>query len=171
MKRLAIVSLLMVGSVALSVGPAVAQEYAPETGDLEVEVTKPIILTLSGDGFVGDSIVLITLTANGTGTVIDLGTLDTNPRGAFSGSITLPEGLVALLNGYTISAIGVTEDGATRVLSAEVSVGGEVTAETTTTTTTVAETTSTTTTSAGLPTTVLRALLAGLAAVRIAVGS
>ena len=131
MKRLATVSLLMVWSAALSVAPALAQEYAQETGDLEL--TKSIVLTISGDGFVGDSVVFLALTLDGTDEVIDLGTLDTDPAGAFSGSITLPSDLAP--GTYTISATGVTEDGATRVLSATISIGGEAAPVSTTTTT------------------------------------
>ena len=167
MRRLATVSLLMVWSAALSVAPASAQEYAQETGDLEL--TKSIVLTISGDGFVGDSVVFLSLTLDGTNEVIDLGTLDTDSTGAFSGSITLPDDLAP--GTYTISATGVTEDGATRVLSATVSIGDNVTTASTTTTT-VAETTTTTpattttTETDPLPESVIKALLAALDAVR-----
>ncbi len=133
MRCRAVVSLLIIGSVCLTVAPvAVAQEYAQETGDLEL--TKNLILTLSGDGFVGDSVVFVTVTANGTDEVIDLGTLEVDSTGAFSGLITLPDDLEPGV--HTISATGVTEDGATRVLLVEVSIGGDVTTGSTTPTTT-----------------------------------
>ncbi len=143
MRRLAAVILLIIGSAALTAAPlAFAQEYAQETGDLEL--TRPKVLTLSGDGFVADSVVFLTLTATGTDQVIDLGTLETDSTGAFSGSITLPDDLEPGM--YTLSATGVTEDGATRVLSAEASLGGDVTTGSTTTTTAAADTTTSATT-------------------------
>ena len=92
MQRSAVVSLLSIGSVSLMLAPvAIAQEYAQETGDLGL--TKNVILTLSGDGFVGDSVVFVTATANGTNEVLDLGTLDVDSTGAFFGLITLPDDL------------------------------------------------------------------------------
>ena len=143
MRRLAAVILLIIGSAALTAAPlAFAQEYAQETGDLEL--TRPKVLTLSGDGFVADSVVFLTLTATGTDQVIDLGTLETDSTGAFSGSITVPDDLEPGM--YTLSATGVTEDGATRVLSAEASLGGDVTTGSTTTTTAAADTTTSATT-------------------------
>lgn len=168
MRRLVTVSLLIVWSAISSIALAAAQEYAQETGDLEL--TKSIVLTISGDGFVGDSVVFLALTLDGTDEVIDLGTLDTDPTGAFSGSITLPDDLAP--GTYTISATGVTEDGATRVLSATISINGDVTTASTTTTT-AAETTTTTTSpttttteTEELPESATKALLAGLEAVR-----
>ena len=172
MRPRAVVSLLIIGLVWSTAAPlAAAQEYAPETGDLEL--TKNLILTLSGDGFVGDSVVFVTVTANGTDEVIDLGTLEVDSTGAFSGLITLPDDLEPGI--HTISATGVTVDGATRVLSVEVSIGGDVTTGSTTTTTTTAVDTTTTTSAStttgeaesdGLPESVIEALLAGLEAVR-----
>ena len=150
MRRRAVVSLLIIGSVCLTVAPvAVAQEYAQETGDLEL--TKNLILTLSGDGFVGDSVVFVTVTANGTDEVIDLGTLEVDSTGAFSGLITLPDDLEPGI--HTISATGVTVDGATRVLSVEVSIGGDVTTGSTTTTTTTTTAVDTTATASAPATT------------------
>ena len=143
MRRLAAVILLIIGSAALTAAPlAFAQEYAQETGDLEL--TRPKVLTLSGDGFVADSVVFLTLTATGTDQVIDLGTLETDSTGAFSGSITLPDDLEPGI--HMISATGVAADGATRVLSVEVSIGGDVTTGSTTTTTAAADTTTSATT-------------------------
>ncbi len=170
MRRFAVVIPLIIGSVCLTVAPvAVAQEYAEETGELGLGRT--VVLTLFGDGFVGDSVVFVTVTANGTDQVIDLGTLEVDSTGAFSGLITLPDDLEPGV--HTISATGVTEDGATRVLSVEMSIGGDVTTGSTTTTTAVdtPTTTSLTTTtgeaeSDGLPESVVEALLAGLEAVR-----
>ncbi len=141
-----------------------------------LQLTLSVILTLSGDGFVGDSVVLVSLTTDGTDESIDLGTLATDSTGAFSGSVALPEGVG--ISAITLTATGVTEDGATRVLSAELSTAAFAPTTTTTTPpssttsiTSAATTTTSTTEAAPLPESVSRALLAGLAAVRDVAGS
>jgi len=127
--------LLLPVLVVTLVGPtAAAQEYATETGDLELETSITITITLSGDGFVPDSIVFITATIDGV--EIELGTIPTDELGAFAGEIVLPEDLEP--GNYIISAAGVTEAGATRVLTTPLEHGlPEVAAEDTTTTTRV----------------------------------
>ena len=46
---------------SLSVPIAGAQQYEDEVGDLDLAVTVSITVTLSGDGYVGDSVVYVTL--------------------------------------------------------------------------------------------------------------
>ncbi len=155
MRRSAVLGLLILGSILLTVAPlASAQEYAQETGDLEL--TSSLVITFSGDGYAADSSVLLTLTQDDSDGAIDLGTLEVDSEGILSGTITLPDGLSP--GTYTLAATGLTEDGATRVLSASVAIEGDVTTgstTTTTTTTTLAETTTTTeaTTTSGTPST------------------
>ena len=117
MRRIALASLLTVASMWLIVAPAaVAQEYVGEAGDLDVTMSETP--TLSGSGFAANSIVFLTLTVNVTGEVIDLGTLETDSMGAFSTSVAMPDGLEPGTS--TLTATGVTPDGASRVLSANV---------------------------------------------------
>lgn len=123
---------------------ATAQEYASETGELDIDLTVVVTVTISGDGYVGDSVVYITLVSDGAEDEIDLGTLATDDQGRFFGVITLPEGLEA--SSYTIIATGVTAQGATRVLSTAVNFGPEPTLTTTPPTSPTTSTTSGTTT-------------------------
>lgn len=121
-----VIALVAGGLIAFAVlvpaGAAVAQEYGGSTGELAV--AGPVIpggpLEVSGGGFIAGSLVYVTLSAEATGEVVDLGTLETDSSGAFSGTVTLPEGVVPGM--YTLSATGVTADGATRVVSANVDV-------------------------------------------------
>jgi len=123
---------------SLGVPVASAQQYEDEVGDLDLEVTVSITVTLSGEGYVGDSVVYVTLTSDDGEQVVELGTIPTDDQGRFFGDVALPEGLEP--GTYTIAATGVTSEGATRVLSAPVGVGQEIalTASTTTTSTTAA---------------------------------
>jgi len=127
--------LLLPALVVTLVGPtAAAQEYATETGDLELETTITVTITLSGDGFVPNSIVFVTATIDGV--EIELGTIPTDELGAFAGEIVLPGDLEP--GTYTIVATGVTEVGATRVLTSSLEHGlPEVVTEDITTTTRV----------------------------------
>jgi hypothetical protein len=113
---------LIAFAVLVPAGAAVAQEYGGSTGELPV--AGPVIpggpLEVSGGGFVAGSVVYVTLTAEATGEVVDLGALQTDSSGAFSATVTLPGSVVP--GTYTLSATGVTEDGATRVLSSDVDV-------------------------------------------------
>ncbi len=124
---------------------AAAQEYASETGELDIDLTVVVTVAMSGDGFVGDSVVYITLVSDGEEDEIDLGTLATDDQGRFFGEITLPNGLEA--SSYTIFATGVTAQGATRVLSTAINVGPEpiltATPPTSSTTSTTSEATTT----------------------------
>lgn len=137
MGRVARRSLLAAAVIwSLGVPIANAQQYEDEVGDLDLEVTVSITVTLSGEGYVGDSVVYVTLTSDDGEQVVDLGTIPTDDQGRFFGDVTLPEGLEP--GTYTIAATGVTSQGATRVLSAPVGVGQEIAlaASTTTTSTT-----------------------------------
>ncbi len=124
---------------------AAAQEYAGETGELDIDLTVVVTVTISGDGYVGASVVYITLVSDGEEDEIDLGTLATDDQGRFFGEITLPDGLGA--SSYTIIATGVTTQGATRVLSTTINVGPEptltATPPTSSTTSTISEATTT----------------------------
>lgn len=170
MRRLTLWSLVV--ALVWTAAPAAAQEYAQETGDLEF--TLSLVVDFSGDGYAADSTVLLTLVPEGSDGATDMGTLEVDSTGAFTGSITLPDGLAP--GRYMLAATGVTEDGATRILSAGITIGGEPGPDTsTTTTTTVPESTSTTspptTTASGLPQSVIDALLEGFGAVRGVAGS
>ncbi len=123
---------------------ATAQEYASETGELDLDLTVVVTVTISGDGFVADSVVYITLVADGEEVEIDLGTLATDDQGRFFGEITLPNGLEA--SSYTIIATGVTAQGVTRVLSTVINVGPEPSLTTTPPTSSTTSTTSEVTT-------------------------
>ena len=124
---------------------ATAQEYASETGELDIDLTVVVTVAISGDGYVGDSVVYITLVSDGEEDEIDLGTLATDDQGRFFGEITLPDGLEA--SSYTIIATGVTAGGATRVLSTTINVGPEPSLASTTSTSSTTSTTEATTTS------------------------
>jgi hypothetical protein len=105
---------------ALTAPAASAQEYATETGELDLEVAVEIMVTLSGEGFVADSVVyVVAVTADGD--EFELGTLPTDDQGRFFGEILLPADLAG--TSFTISATGVTAVGATRVLSAALGFG------------------------------------------------
>ena len=123
---------------SLSVPIAGAQQYEDEVGDLDLAVTVSITVTLSGDGYVGDSVVYVTLTSEDGEQVVELGTIPTDDQGRFFGEIVLPDDLEPGI--YTIATTGVTGQGATRVLSTSVAVGHDVAlaASTTTTSTTTA---------------------------------
>ena len=144
MARLRIWCLLAFIAGLMALTPlATAQEYASETGELDLDLTVVVTVTISGDGFVGDSVVYITLVADGEDE-IDLGTLATDDLGRFFGEITLPNGLEA--SSYTIIATGVTAQGATRVLSTVINVGPEPSLTTTPPTSSTTSTTSEVTT-------------------------
>jgi len=116
-KRIAYVGLLTIATACLVAAPAaVAQEYVGEAGDLDV--TMSATPTVSGAGFAANSAVFLTLTVNSTGEVIELATLETDSLGTLSGSVMLPDDLEP--GTFTLTATGVTEDGASRVLSATV---------------------------------------------------
>jgi len=146
MARLRVWSLLafIIGLMALT-PLATAQEYASETGELDIDLTVVVTVNISGDGFVGESVVYITLVSDGEEDEIDLGTLATDDQGRFFGEITLPDGLGA--SSYTIIATGVTAQGATRVLTTVINVGPEPTLTTipptSSTTSTISEATTT----------------------------
>ncbi len=109
----------------LAVAPgAVAQQYGESQGTLAVNQ----LLEVSGDGFSPGSTVKVELRNGDTGEVIDLGFLTGDDAGRLRGAIALPEGLAG--GGYTLTATGVTPDGATRVLSAELQLPGLKTGET-----------------------------------------
>jgi hypothetical protein len=107
----------------LSLAPAAsAQEYATETGPLELDVTVTVTLTIAGEGFVANSIVYVTASADGV--EIDLGTLPTDDQGRFFGEVSLPQDLDP--GSFVIAATGVTAQGATLVLSTPLGVDSEV---------------------------------------------
>ena len=113
---------LIAFAVLVPAGAAVAQEYGGSTGELTVtgSAAPGGALQVSGEGFVAASVVYVALTAEATGEIVDLGALETDSSGAFSGTVTLPDGVVP--GTYSLSAAGVTADGATRVVSANVDV-------------------------------------------------
>jgi hypothetical protein len=113
---------LIAFAVLVPAGAAVAQEYGGPTGELTVtgSAVPGGALQVSGEGFVAGSVVYVMLSAEATGEAVDLGTLATDSSGAFSGTVILPDGVVP--GTYTLSATGVTPDGATRVASADVEV-------------------------------------------------
>lgn len=117
-----VAAVLIAFAVLIPVGAAAAQEYGGSTGELTVtgSAAPGGALQVSGEGFVAASVVYVTLTAEATGEVIDLGTLETDSAGAFAGMVTLPDSVVP--GTYQLSATGVTPDGATRVVSADVEV-------------------------------------------------
>ena len=124
---------------SLSVPIAGAQQYEDEVGDLDLAVTVSITVTLSGDGYVGDSVVYVTLISEDGEQVVEIGTIPTDDQGRFFGEIVLSDDLEPGI--YTIATTGVTGQGATRVLSTSVAVGHNVAlaaSTTTTSTTTVA---------------------------------
>lgn len=114
------------GLVALSVmvlaSVAVAQEYGGSTGQLRVAglAVPRGSLEVSGEGFMADSVVRLMLTDKATGVTIDLGVLESDASGVLAASVALPAGLEP--GAFALSATGVTTDGATRVLSADVQV-------------------------------------------------
>jgi methionine-rich copper-binding protein CopC len=118
---------------SLSVPIAGAQQYEDEVGDLDLVVTVSITVTMSGEGYVGDSVVYVALTSEDGEQVVELGTIPTDDQGRFFGEIVLPDDLEP--GTYTIAATGVTGQGATRVLSTSVAVGQDVALVATTTTT------------------------------------
>ena len=62
MARLRVWCLLAFIAGLMALAPlATAQEYASETGELDLDLTVVVTVTISGDGFVGDSVVYITL--------------------------------------------------------------------------------------------------------------
>ena len=145
MARLRVWFLLAFVSGLMALTPlATAQEYASETGELDLDLTVVVTVAISGDGFVGDSVVYITLVSDGEEDEIDLGTMATDDQGRFFGEITLPGDLAA--GAYTISATGVTGQGATRVLSTAINVGPEPTLTSTPPTSSTTSTTSEATT-------------------------
>jgi hypothetical protein len=102
------IAVVILGSISV----AVAQEYGESRGALTVRQ----FLEVSGDGFSANSAVKMQLTNPSTGETINLGSLTSDGVGRLTGSIILPEDLAA--GTYTLAAIGVTADGATRILSA-----------------------------------------------------
>ncbi len=121
-------NLWRVGLAALALGLALAptawaQEYATETGELDVAIETTLTAQLSGQGYIGGSVVFVTLRLGDGSEEIELGTIDTDEAGRFVGEIVIPVELAT--ESVTIAATGVTADGATRVLTAEISLVGE----------------------------------------------
>jgi hypothetical protein len=115
-----IAGLMIVG--ALWLAPAAsAQPYGGTTGPLTVTRSGDV-WNVSGTGFMADSQVTLMLTGDG-GTEVTLGALFADSSGALAGSVPVPDGLDPGV--YTLSATGVSADGATRVLSAAVTVTEE----------------------------------------------
>ncbi len=167
MIRLGRVGLAVLLLVWVTAPMAFAQEeYAGETGDLE-DVEMTIIVSFFGDGFAAGSTVLLTLTSVDTEEEIDLGMVGADADGAIFEPVTLPPNLEPGL--YILAATGVTEDSATRVLTAEVWIVGDVAKELPDASTTTSSTSEATTTLSTLSKSILKALLAGLDAVRGAV--
>ncbi len=102
---------------------AAAQEYATEAGDLEITLEVTYTVTISGEGYVGDSVVYVTLIPTDGSDEIDLGTLSTDEAGRFFGELAIPTGLEP--GAATVAATGVTSAGATRVLSTQIVLGQE----------------------------------------------
>jgi hypothetical protein len=100
---------------------ATAEEYGGSTGDLTASRSR--VFAVSGDGFAPGSVVMVSLRDEATGAETDLGALQTDANGAVVGSVTLPDGLTP--GRYTLSTTGVTADGTTRVLSAQVDLSDE----------------------------------------------
>lgn len=114
---------LAVGLLVVLAPAALAQEYGPANGDLGVPAGNygaGDAIELSGQGFLPDSEVLLALSANATGDSFDLGTAATDSAGALSTSVSIPAGLAP--GEYTVSAVGVTPDGATLTLAGAVNV-------------------------------------------------
>lgn len=115
---------------------AQAQEYGESLDDLALPDPGPYspgdTVSFSGDGFRPDSDVYLTLLAATDGAVTDIGVVTADSAGSIAGPFEVPlvgDGL------YTVSATGVTPDGATRILSgAIVVVSAEDELEATTTT-------------------------------------
>ncbi len=153
-RHLRVTLLLAMMGVLLTGAAASAQPYGASLGDLLSPVgayAPGDTVSVTGDGFLADSAVEITLLANVDGSVFELGSATASASGAVDATAVLPMELEA--GSYTVSATGVTEDGATRVLSSEIDIVAEEPATTTTTTVATAETTaapSTTTTEAAL---------------------
>ena len=102
---------------------AAAQEYATEAGDLDLTLEVTYTVTISGEGYVGDSVVYVTLIPADGSDEIDLGTLSTDEAGRFFGELAIPTGLEP--GAATVAATGVTSTGATRVLSTQILLGQE----------------------------------------------
>lgn len=94
-----------------------AQEYGESSGSLAI--TSRVSLEVSGVGFMADSEAKMVLTLGDVR--IDLGSLPIDASGGLAGALALPDGLEP--GTYLLSATGVTPDGSTLVLSADVAIG------------------------------------------------
>jgi len=122
---LGVAAMALLALAVLAVMPgAVAQQYGESQGTLAVSH----LMEVSGDGFSPGSTVKMGLRRDGTDETTDLGSLACDGAGRLAGAIALPEGLPG--GRYTLTATGVTLDGATRVLSAELQVPGSGSDET-----------------------------------------
>jgi hypothetical protein len=119
--------LLVAGLIALgSAGAASAQEYSGQSDRLSTSrsASPGGSLDVSGSGFKADTVVNLALANRSTGEALDLGTLAADAAGVVTGSISLPDGLDP--GTYTVTATGVTGDGATRVLSTDLEVAAGI---------------------------------------------
>lgn len=149
------VSMLLVALLLLLMAPmALAQEYGESLGDLGLPGPGPYTpgetVSFSGDGFLPDSDVYLTLLAATDGAITDVGVVTADSAGAIAGSFVVP--LEAGDDNYTVSATGVTPDGVTRILSGAIEVASPED-EPEATTTTEAEVVAATETSAATTTT------------------
>jgi len=110
-------SMILVGILA-GASTAAAQEYGESRGRLGVGHR----LEVSGSGFSANSAVRVELVNEGTGETTALGTVTSDGAGTLAGSVALPDGLAP--GAYTLTAAGVTADGLTRVLSADLTAPG-----------------------------------------------
>lgn len=95
---------------------AIAQQYEGDTDTLDVSTSEPApggSVTISGSGFAPGSEVTITIES----TPQTLTTVFADADGSFSATVQIPTDLS--LGPHTLQATGVTPDGATLVLSSE----------------------------------------------------
>jgi len=100
---------------------ALAQQYEGETDTLDVSTLEPVpggAVTISGSGFAPGSDVTITIES----TPQTLTTVSADADGAFTATVQIPADLST--GSHMLKATGVTPDGATLVLSTEVTVAG-----------------------------------------------
>ena len=125
MSQKARVSMLLVTVFLFLAAPmAQAQEYGESLGDLTLPGPGPYapgdFVSFSGDGFLPGSDVYLTLLATTDGAISDVGIAPADSAGRIDGSFVVPLGAGDGM--YTVSATGVTADGATRVLSGAIEV-------------------------------------------------
>jgi hypothetical protein len=114
-------ALMALTALLLLPGAALAQQYEGETDTLDVSTLEPApgeAVTISGSGFAPGSEVTITIES----TPQTLTTVSADADGAFTATVQIPTDLSP--GSHTLKATGVTPDGATLVLSTEVTVAG-----------------------------------------------